>query len=390
MRHTTQLMLITLFLAAYPSHATAQLPTAEAEGGHDKIANQYICVFDGNVTRGEARAEAHRAANPEMGQVLHVYQNTIRGFAVRLPAEVSGKTSTAIQRLRKNNPKIAYCEQDGTSKAALQRRPGSGGITEQPSWGVTRVNGGKASSSRTAWIIDSGIDLDHPDLRVDVGRSRSFLTTTSSADDAYGHGTHVAGIVAALDNEIGVVGVAPGSAVVALRVLDRRGSGPDSGVIAAVDHVAGAANSGDVVNMSLITTKLQAMNDAVQRASEQKLADGSSKILYFTLAAGNSAANASNYSPASTDGPYIYTVSAFSNPGDSWATFSNYGAPLDYSQPGVSIRSTDKGGSYSTKSGTSMAAPHLAGILLLAQPGEDGTVNGDPDGTADKIAVLPQ
>jgi subtilisin family serine protease len=107
----------------------------------------------------------------------------------------------------------------------------------------------------------------------------------------------------------------------------------------------------------------------------------------FTLAAGNEGQDAGNVSPARTNGNNIYTISAM-DINDDFASFSNFGnPPVDYCAPGVSIKSTWKGGGYNTISGTSMAAPHAAGILLLGNIGNGGTVNGDPDGNPDTIAV---
>ena len=128
--------------------------------------------------------------------------------------------------------------------------------------------------------------------------------------------------------------------------------------------------------MSLGGGKSQALNDAVVAASSK---------VKFVIAAGNSGRNADGYSPASANGPNIYTISASDN-NDNFAYFSNYGYPtVDYCAPGVSINSTWKGGSYNAISGTSMAAPHAAGVLLLGDPITDGTVNGDKDGKADPI-----
>lgn len=378
-------------VAGLSGMAAAQSPNAEAAGGLAKINNQYICTFDASVSRANVRAESDRAGGA-LGQVLHVYRNSIRGFAVRLPAQPG---RNPIADLRANNPKVASCEQDQEVKALYQGKgkPGGGGSTGQKiDWGVARVGGpGTPVSGRTAWVIDTGIDLDHPDLNVDTARSRSFIST-SSPDDANGHGTHVAGTIAARNNTIGVVGVAAGAPVVAVRVLDRNGRGTNSGVIAGVDYVADVAGAGDVANMSLGGGASTALDDAVKCAADgpQSGVSGctSNGGIKFVIAAGNSGADANNYSPARANGNNIYTVSAFSN-GDNWASFSNFGnPPIDYGEPGVSILSTYKNGGYTTLSGTSMAAPHLAGILMAGNSiGNGGTVNGDPDGNLDRIGV---
>jgi subtilisin family serine protease len=131
--------------------------------------------------------------------------------------------------------------------------------------------------------------------------------------------------------------------------------------------------------MSLGGGASQALDEAVIAAS--------SGGVKFVIAAGNSGGDASNYSPARANGGNIYTISAM-NSSDVWASFSNWGnPPVDYCAPGVSIKSTYKDGGYATLNGTSMAAPHAAGVLLLGNPSSGGIVSGDPDGKADVIIV---
>jgi subtilisin family serine protease len=348
----------------------------------DKIAGEYICVFrSGAVTPGNARSEAARAAG---GGLHYVYSNSIRGFSA------SANSAAALQA---HNPKIAYCEQDQevdmiqSDPLAFRElgKPVAPAPMQSVPWGVTRVGGGSGTTSATAWVIDTGIDLDHPDLNVDAARSRSFVRD-SSPDDFNGHGSHVSGIIAARNNTIGVVGVTPGATLVSVRVLDRSGSGSNSGVIAGVDYVAANGHAGDVANMSLGGGVSTALDNAVVAAA----ATG----VKFTLAAGNESDTATNHSPARANGPNVYTVSSFAkgtsatDTDDPWSSFSNYGnPPIDFAEPGSAIPSTYKNGGYATLSGTSMAAPHLAGILLVKNPASGGTVDGDPDGNPDTIGV---
>lgn len=366
-----------LLLAALPVVAIAAPAQAQVAG--EKIANSYICVFKKNaVSRGQVEAEAHRSVNAQGGQVKHTYRVALQGFNAHMPAQ-------AIERMQAANPNIAYCEQDQVMAAPpirIDAKPGGGGTQppQETPWGIARVNGGAAGTFGTAWVIDTGIDFTHPDLNVDTARSRSFLGGTTTPADQNGHGTHVAGTIAAYDNGIGVIGVSPGARVVAVRVLDRRGSGSNSGVIAGVEYVAANGQPGDVANMSLGGGVSQALDDAVVNA-----AAGGVK---FALAAGNETDNANNHSPARANGPNVYTVSAFAN-GNTWASFSNYGnPPIDYAEPGVAIKSTWLNGGYNTISGTSMATPHLAGILLARSvPANGGVVSGDPAAPADTIGT---
>lgn len=370
---------IRLALAALPFAALAVPAQAQVAG--DKIPNAYICVFKaGAVGRGQAEAEARGAVQAHGGQIGHVYRNTIRGFSANMPA-------VAIERMQAANPNIAYCEQDqimATPPIRIEARPGGGGGTPPPQetpWGIVRVGGPATGTFNTAWVIDTGIVQSHPDLNVDTARSRSFLGGTTLPWDENGHGTHVAGTIAALNNTIGVVGVAAGAPVVAVRVLNRRGSGTNSGVIAGVDYVGQVGQAGDVANMSLGGGISQALDDAVIAASNVR-------GVKFALAAGNESTNAMNRSPARAEGANLFTVSAFAQ-GDTWASFSNYGnPPIEYAEPGVAIKSTWLSGGYNTISGTSMATPHLAGILLTrATPANGGTVSGDPAAPADTIGT---
>ncbi len=364
------LSVLALTAAGFSAPASAQ-----------KIENSYICVFKPNaVARGQERAAANSAAQANGGAVTFTYTAAVRGFAANISAQ-------GAARIQASNPRIAYCEQDQVMRIVQVRanaRPGGGGSqpAETVPWGVTRVTGsagGVIGATGRAFVIDSGIDLDHADLNVNTGMSRSF-TRENNADDGNGHGTHVAGTIAAKKgNGIGVVGVAAGAEVFAVKVLTRNGSGSTSGVIAGVDYVAQVGRSGDVANMSLGGGASSTLDQAVINASA---------LVKFIIAAGNDAANAGSYSPARVNGANIYTVSSFTQSNDGWSSFSNFGnPPIDYAQPGSSILSTYKDGGYATLSGTSMAAPHLAGLLLIGPLRSGGYVNGDPDGQADTIAI---
>lgn len=314
----------------------------------------------------------------------HVYSHTVCGFSVKLDA-------VSVEQL-KLDPRVAYIESDMEIKMIISNngkgKPGGGdggGSTPPPQtlpYGVKRVKGKTYTGTNVVFIIDTGIQLDHEDLNVDASLGFNAFTKGkdgSSLTDQNGHGTHVAGTVAAIDNTIGVIGVAAGAKVVPVKVLDSRGSGSISGVIAGVDHVAKVGKSGDVANMSLGGSASSTLDNAVSNASAS---------VKFSLAAGNSSAHAGNYSPARVNGTNIFTISAM-DINNKWASFSNYGnPPIDYCSPGVSINSTWIGNSYRSISGTSMAAPHMAGILLHGSIGTDGNVTGDPDGNADPIAVV--
>lgn len=247
-------------------------------------------------------------------------------------------------------------------------------------WNVNRTGYGDGRG-KTAWIIDSGIDFTHPDLDVDTTRSRSFISSEPSANDENGHGTHVAGIIGALNNNLGVLGVASGATLISLKVLGKDGKGTAGGIIQALAYVNENAKAGDVVNIS-------SGEDTVSNLLDQQIKNTAAKGIFITIAAGNDDKPAANYSPARANGANIYTVSAIDSL-DNFAGFSNYGNDvIDYAAPGVRVVSTWKGGQYARASGTSMAAPHVAGLLLLVgnKIKTSGTAKNDPDGTPDPIA----
>jgi subtilisin family serine protease len=361
--------------------ACAPAPESNEPQNGDVIPGRWIVTLDGSAlpagfAAGDAQSvslAADKLATVAVFQRDLVYSNALQGFSMEASLEEA-------ERLARD-PRVRSIEPDRVVILAhdveAEGKPAPSQPSQATPWGITRVGGAGDGTGKTAWVIDSGIQLNHPDLNVDVARSRTFLGGNTTPDDQNGHGTHVAGTIAAKNDGVGVVGVAAGAQVVAVRVLDRRGSGSYSGVIAGVDYVAANGAAGDVANMSLGGPVSAALDAAVLSASAN---------VKFALAAGNESDNANNHSPARVNGANIYTISA-TDINDAFASFSNYGAPVDFAEPGVSIRSTYKGGSYATLSGTSMASPHAAGLLLLGNIANGGTASGDPDGNPDVIGV---
>ncbi|QMW05080.1 S8 family peptidase [Spirosoma foliorum] len=249
-------------------------------------------------------------------------------------------------------------------------------------WNISQTGYGRGDlqTTKTAWIIDTGIDLDHPDLNVDASRSKSFVSGTTSADDENGHGTHVAGIIGALNNSLGVTGIASGATLVSLRVLDDEGEGRLSGIIQAINYVRTNGKAGDVVNLSL-------GGESTSATLDQAITQAANAGILFAIAAGNDSKNSDNYSPARVNHANVFTVSAMDSK-NQFASFSNFGSSVDVCAYGVRITSTYMGGKYATLSGTSMAAPHVAGLLFIRGNTfpTHGTVTGDPDGTPDPMA----
>jgi len=248
-------------------------------------------------------------------------------------------------------------------------------------WNIDRVGYGDGTGKKV-WVIDTGIDFDHPDLNVNTTLSRSFLGAQTTADDENGHGTHVAGVIGAKNNTFGVLGVASGATLISLRVLDKDGEGKLSYIIQALSYINANGSPGDVVNMSL------GEDEGTSDILDEQVQNTAARGIYFAIAAGNEHETASTHSPARANGSNIFTVSAIDSL-DRFASFSNYGNDVvDYAVPGVRILSTYTNNRYAYMSGTSMAAPHMAGLLALK--GRNITTSGfaknDPDGTPDPIA----
>jgi subtilisin family serine protease len=315
------------------------------------------------------------------------YSAAIRGFAARLSAQqIARLQGEAIVAAIEPDGEMTIVGQSGQGHG--QGKPGSGGKkpggggggepAQVTPWGITRIGAAGKSSVSTvrAYVIDTGIDGAQSDLQ--VVQKVNFAGGTNN--DCNGHGTHVAGTIAALDNTVNVVGVAAGAPLVAVKVLGCSGSGTTSGVIAGVDWVTANAVKPAVANMSLGGSVSSALDNAVKSSA-------ASGVVY-ALAAGNSGANACNSSPAraGTNDGVITTAATDSE--DREASWSNYGSCVDIWAPGVSILSTKLGGGTTTLSGTSMASPHVAGTAARYLAGHTAAPAGSVENALKSDALV--
>lgn len=343
-----------------------------------------ICILDAAAADGPSRNWAQRLKGAMGGKIGATFDSLIKGFVLKTPVWLDENS------VRVHAP-VRYCEPNGrvyalghavkTDEAGAWDASRLGSSSQVIPEGVVRVGGPQDGVGRHAWIVDTGIDIHHRDLR--VGAGANFVRDARgrvgrSPDDENGHGTHVAGIVAALNNRQDIIGVAAGATVHPIRVLDANGSGTVETVLSGLEFVAANAQAGDVVNLSLgAKGHFQSLHEAVLALAERGIKIG--------IAAGNAGAAAQDYEPAHVEHPNVYTVSAIDH-ADQFATFSNFGnPPVDWASPGVDVLSLRAGGGTVSYSGTSMAAPHITGILLLTTPRLDGQAQGDPDGLPDPI-----
>lgn len=386
----TALIAVSFGAAALIAQNNGQ-PVLRGQNRADRIPGQYIVVLKPGASAA-ALTNRHGLA-PE-----HMYGNALNGFA--------GAFSARQLEALLDDPQVEFLEEDQVVTIGAQ--------TVTP--GIVRVGGTLTNAYATGAtvdadiaIIDTGISLTHPDLN--VFRNVSFVSGVKNGNDDQGHGTHCAGIAAARNNTAGVVGVAPGARLWAVKVLNRNGTGTMSGVIKGVDYVKTHAGAIEAANMSLGGGNSDALNLAIKNATDAGVV--------FAVAAGNAAANAATTSPANS--PNVLCVSAIVDTNgtaggggpattygadDTFATFSNFGTVVDIAAPGVDILSTYKGGAYALMSGTSMASPHVAGAIGLylsarAKPtngtqaaavraaiiaaGTPGAFPGDPDMVAEPL-----
>lgn len=329
---------------------------AQAAIDEGRIHGQYIVTVDAAQVSDISSTVQSLLAGIPGSQLLFEYDTVLQGFAVRMDA-------TQAQLLAQN-PLVKAIEQDHQVVAF--------GTQTNATWGLDRVDQedlpldgsytypASAGSSAHVYVIDTGINPDHAEFTGRVGASRNFVSSglffapdPDAWQDCEGHGTHVA------STAMGTTwGVAKSATVHAVRVLDCLGSGSGSAIIAGMEWVAENAEKPAVANLSLGT--LNGRSSAQEEAARNLYAAGVLPV----VAAGNDSANACNTSPAAE--PLALTV-ASSDSADRQSSFSNHGSCVDIYAPGSSIRAADHNSNTGSKllSGTSMAAPHVAGAVAI-------------------------
>ena len=370
MRRTAKTLTAAALLAGVGSVGSAAAQTA--------VTGTYVVVLMPGAS--DVPGVANGLARAHGGTVGFVYTHALRGFSVRVPAAGAAGIAHA--------PAVASVEADQEFTVSAQSPPTGIQRVFAPDNQALDIDG--TDDRRVdvdVAVIDTGVQLDHPDLNVagSTNCAGFFATCGSGGGDGNGHGTHVAGTIGALDNGIGVVGVAPGARLWSVRVLGNNGTGTTSQIIAGMDWVTARAATIEVANLSLTGGVSASIDAAANRMADAGIA--------VAVAAGNNDADAANYSPARA--AKVLTVSAMADydglPGalstppssfcvdqdDTLADFSNWGSTIEITAPGCRILSTYPTSGYAWINGTSMASPHVAGALaLLASNGFPRTWTG--------------
>jgi subtilisin family serine protease len=340
--------------AATLAMSVLMIPSAYAAEGEvlslsapEKITGSFI------VKLKEGKSNARSLAS-RFGAAVEREYTSFGGFNVKL-------TEKQAKRLAAD-PSVEFVEADQVVHAEATQ-------TNPPSWGLDRIDQRNlplnqsysytsTGSGVTAYVIDTGVRISHSTFGGRASNGKDFVDNDNVAQDGNGHGTHVAGTIAGSQ-----YGVAKAAKIVAVRVLDNNGSGTLAGVAAGIDWVGNNAVKPAVANLSLGGGANATLDTAVRNAI--------AKGVTFAVAAGNSNANASGYSPARVT--EAITVGATTNT-DARASYSNYGSVLDIFAPGSNITSAwnTSDSATNTISGTSMATPHVAGAAaryLSTNPG---------------------
>jgi subtilisin family serine protease len=365
--------LVLAFSTAQPAFAGGNGPhTAPIYGANspNAIPGQYIVVFksgavgtaslagtsdiagnNGNVGDDDNEIErnveeAEEQARGNGASVNHHYDSVIHGFAASLSDE-------ALNELV-NNPNVAYIEVDQVVTLDATQTPATWGLDRIDQRALPLNNSytyNYTGAGVNAYVIDTGILASHNEFGGRASVAYDAVGDGRNGVDCNGHGTHVAGTIGGA-----TYGVAKGVTIYAVRVLDCNGSGTTSGVIAGINWVTSNHRDPAVANMSLGGGASTTLDTAVTNSINAGVT--------YAIAAGNSNRNACNYSPARV--PAAITVGATTNT-DSRASYSNYGKCLDIFAPGSSITSAWIGSNTATNtiSGTSMATPHVAGVVAL-------------------------
>lgn len=368
-----------LCLALLVGALGAQPGAAQPAGEVAAAAGEYLIGYEPGAS-AEQRAALIAAAGGRLIETIPA----LAADLVEFPGAQVASGSPAEARMMSElaaGPGVSYVEPNVAYALSAPFVPNDARIGQQYAWGQVRAYDGWARTRGSAEvviaIVDSGVQLDHPDLAGKLVAGYDFVQNDGEPDDAVGHGTHVAGTAAAATNNAeGVAGACPECRLMPVRVIGATGTGFVSDIARGIIYAAD--NGAKVINLSLGGSG----SDTLQRAVDYAWGKGA----FLTCAAGNAGTSSTGQAYPAAYGA-CFAVAATTS-ADARASYSNYGIWVAAGAPGDAIFSTYSGGGYRYQSGTSMAAPHVAGLAgLLASQGYGNTaIRSRICATADPVA----
>ena len=365
-------LLISLTIG-YSAQSALAAPPPEIQ---NEAKTSFIFRFSSTVMIDAMPALAASLSTAHNGTLRHVFTHAVKGFSAAMSHEDAvNLVNEHAEVTQFVNNGVGHVPGGTGGAKGGKGKPQPSSVGQIQSWGVSVVGNSHDATAdgvnRHAWIIDTGIDDYYQGSELNIGEGVNFVTKgKDTTDDTNGHGTHIAGILAAIDNDTGVLGIAAGATVHPVRVLHNNLYGTVDAIIAGVDYVAGKIQTDypddkHVVNMSL-TVEIAGQEEAAAML-DSAIATVANTGVNFAVCAGNDGTDASLYAPANLLHDNVYTVASIDEAGN-LASDSNYGPEIDFVAPGVAIESLKPGGGTWFWSGCSMATPHVAGILLFQTP----------------------
>ena len=361
-----------------PGQYIVELKSGVMPSARDRLD---VSLLNDRRAKGAAMERLNEEVGAELDQWLGAFNLTEDQVVAKYTAGIVGAalklSPDQYEEIRRNSDvlRIEHDRIEPMPPFEVESEDYAGSRMQVTPCGITNAGGfGTISTGRWIWIVDTGIDLDHPDLNVQTSPTFAKSFVGGTADDCNGHGTHCAGTAAAVNNTIGVVGVSAGATVVPVRVFGCSGGSATSTILSGLDHVATYDIPGDVTNLGIGGFYGSGCSTGSIYNNFLNALGGSGH--YVAMSAGNGMSPDSLFQPGCVNGPNLFTVASMTCAGTFAPSAHHTIPPVDWVATGTKVYSTFKNGGYATLSGASTAPPIVTGICHFrnAPPVIGGTI----------------